>query len=298
MQFFSVLIFGLSLFSCASLTYNPIKTPEMRAQERKQLVSENFRKDFQSKGLNYKSLAFQKTKISRPPSYFQLDSLYGLKYNLEQAGRSTREIDQEIERFFVLHANDSAQSYFIERHIFHVFDSLNVNQVIDAEIWLDSKNQFQKTTIISMDEVEKSKSQMYACYLWKKSFLLPFEEADEAELAFYDLYNQKLQVLEPELQKDFLQYMLSLMQVCNQNDRLDKAFLIKYLSRRYVQGTSISYNSEQFMKMDEFFDDSNRLLFYTIHYQYTKKDEQGIEKLVKYELTLDPYLQLMSLIQL
>ena len=89
--------------------------------------------------------------------------------------------------------------------------------------------------------------------------------------------------------------MLSVMRVANRYESLDKSFLISEFTRQYVQGNSRNMLDERFVEMKEFFDDKNELLYYYIDYECSTSDVNNELVLKRYEVYLDPYLQLIEL---
>lgn len=284
--------------SCGDLTFVPVKTPAEMANFRKQAIKDKLREDFVKADMTYFPIAFGETELIKPASNFKLDSLYDIKYKLELQGKKDSELEEQIKVQQLIVSSDSTKSYYAEYHVFGLEnkqDSVKQFNVFYGEIYVDEQDKMEDMTILKSASIQKKHSDLYACYVMNKSFMSPYSFADNAELEFYKLYNSKLDVLNENEQKDFLNFMLSVMHTANRYNSLDKEFLIKDFVRNYVQGSVKNLMNEQFVKMEESFDVNNQLLYYYIDYQYAKKTEGEDLKIMHCDVYLDPYLQLMEI---
>ncbi len=282
------------LFSCGGLTYVPVKTPADFEEERREVVTEQLRSDFSQQKMRYVPVAFGVQTVVKPQSHYKLDSLYGLKYELEKQGLTNQKLEDEIKVEQLIVSTDTTAAYYLEKHVFSLEDSLKYEAVF-AYLYVDAANKISRVEIKEITNVQRKDVGMYACYVLDESFLYPHAFPDPAEAEFYALYKTKLQSLEEEEKTNFLNHMLSVMRVANRYESLDKSFLISEFTRQYVQGNSRNMLDERFVEMKEFFDDKNELLYYYIDYECSTSDVNNELVLKRYEVYLDPYLQLIEL---
>lgn len=278
------------LFSCG-LKYTPIETPIDKENQRKQIIINQLTSDFENQNLKYLSYGFGKSYVLKPPSFYILDSLYEVKYQLYKKNiKADKSLNDKIAIQQNIVNSDTGSVYYIENHIFTVKKDSTFD-VFYAEILLDQQNKISKMKILESPEIEKKLIDFYACYKFRESFLYPHLPADEAELAFYDLYEEKIQSLTGSDKDEFLNFMLSVMKTAYRISSLDKSELIKEYVRNYIHGRNYHSFQEEFVKMEEI-SDENYSTYYDVIYQYSTKDENKIEK---FELYLNPYLQLIKI---
>lgn len=297
-SYVSFLLGFLILSSCSDLTYVPVKTPAELAATRKQVIKDQLKADFEKQNMSYSPIAFDETDLIKPEPFFKLDSLYEMKYNLEQKNQKDAELENQIKIQQLIVANDTSKSYFLEHHVFGIKnseDSIKNLDIFLSEIYVDQKNTVETMNIKRSARIQQKYATFFASFVFKKSFFAPYYLAEADELEFYNLYQIKLDQL-PELEKDeFLDFMFSVMKVAKKNNSLDKQVLIQEFVRQYAQGNVRSYTNERFGKMEESFNENNELVHYFVEYHFTKKNENN--ELVKfdYEIYLDPYLQLIEM---
>ena len=290
----TVLFMGLIQLSCSSLWYTPVKTPAELELERENKIEQQLSADFQKQKLIYKSHGFAEPTVVKPPSYFQLDSLYEIKYKLDKNNQVDPALEEKIKIQQLIIANDTVPVYYLERHIFSIEDSVSY-EVFLAELYVTQHQKIERVDIIESSEIDRKLTQMYAAYLLKESFIYPHAEAGEAEIEFYNLYGNMLNSLEGKAKHEFLEFMLSVMRVAYRYNNLDKDFLIKEFVRSFVQGDTRNMLDEKFQAMEEFFGENNDLLYYYVDYQYREKDSSPNSEVKRVEVFLDPYLRLIEI---
>lgn len=290
---FSSLSILFLLFSCGGLTYVPVKTPAEFEVERREAVVEELRSDFKGQNLRYLPIAFGVPTVVKPQSHYKLDSLYGIKYELEKLSQVSEKLEQEIKMQQLLVSTDTTATYYLEKHVFSVEDSIKY-EVLYADLYVDMHNKISGVEILETVQIQRKDAQMYSCYMLRESFLYPHAYPDAAETEFYALYNSRLQSLSGAEKQHFLDFMLSVMRVANRYESLDKSFLIQEFTRQYVQGTARNMLDERFIKMEEFFNEKNELLYYYVEYECSVKGPDNAMILKRFEVYLDPWLQLME----
>ncbi|MCE3296956.1 MAG: hypothetical protein K0R65_2670 [Crocinitomicaceae bacterium] len=281
------------LVSCGGLTYVPVKTPAEFEVERREAVVQQLREDFRKTGMKYAPITFGMPSVVKSPSHFTLDSLYAIKYELEKMNQVSARIEEQIKVQQLVVSSDTTPSYFLEKHVFSVEDSTNF-EVFYADLYVNNSNKIESVEIRESAKVQRKDANMYSCYVLQESFLYPHSYPDAAEVEFYALYNSKLQGLSGKEKQDFLDFMLSVMRTASRYESLDKAFLIQEFTRQYVQGTARNMLDENFLKMEEFFNEEKELLYYYIDYECSMKDTDGDLVLKRFDVYLDPWLQLIE----
>lgn len=291
----TTVIFGcLIQTSCSSLKYIPVKTPAELEQERQAKIEEQLSADFKKQNLRYKSLGFASPTVVKPPSYYLLDSMYGVKYTLEKNNQFDSQLEEQIKIQKLIVANDTTPVLFQERNAFSIEDSTSY-EVLLAELYVSQDQKIESFEIIESSKIDRKLSQMYAAYLLKESFIYPHAEAGEAEIEFYNLYGSMLNSLQGKAKQEFLEFMLTVMKVAYRYNNLDKDFLIKEFVRHFVQGETRNMLDEKFHKMEEFFGENNDLLYYYVDYQYHEKNSLENSEVTRVEVFLDPYLRLIEI---
>ncbi|MGV3630567.1 MAG: hypothetical protein ACO1O6_05155 [Bacteroidota bacterium] len=288
--YFSIL---LLLASCGGLTYVPVKTPAEFEAERREAVVQQLREDFGKTNVKYAPVAFGVPGIVKPPSHYELDSLYALKYKLEKQGQTSESLEEQIKVQQLVVSSDTIPAYYLEKHVFSVEDSTKF-EVFYADLYINESNKITSVEILESARIQPKDAKMYSCYILGESFLYPHAYPDPAETEFYAFYNSRLESLEGFEKKQFLDFMLSVMRVASRYESLDKSFLIKEFTRQYVQGTARNMLDENFIKMEEFYNEKKELLYYYVDYECSMQDKEGTLVVKRYELYLDPWLQLME----
>lgn len=287
-------IIGL-FFSCG-LKYTPIETPIDKEKNRQDILKDKLKADFNNNGLNYLSYGFGQTSILKPPSYFKLDSLYQVKYENEKQGMIDKKLEEKIQIQKNILSNDTNQVYYILNHIYGVQDS-SLFTIFHSDFYMDRQSKINMIEIRESAKIERKLATYYKAFKLKESFLYLNQDADEAELAFYEFYEEELTRLNGVEKDTFLNFMLNLMREANRAYSLDKTFLIKEMVRLNVQGQTRNYMDEKFEKMEEFYDENNKLNFYSIIYRYSIKKPDKLIEIKKVQVFLDPYLRLIEIKQ-
>ncbi|TNE53619.1 MAG: hypothetical protein EP338_10230 [Bacteroidetes bacterium] len=284
----------LILASCG-LRYTPVESPRDMIKKRQQMIIDQLSADFAKEHVQYQAVRFGQSITIKPPSHYTLDSLYGVKYELEKKGLINRELENQIalQRQVVL--QDNQEIYYREQHIFSIKDSIQTS-LIFADLSVNTQNQVVTMDIHQSHELEENQKFYFACFFLRESFLYPSSYMDESEEAFYEYYGEKFQQLQGKEQTTFLSFTLQLMKKARQERNLDKVNLIKQMVREYAQGTRKNYLNERFDSIEEFFDDQDQLAYYKVIYTFSVKGEENDYHSQQCELYLDPYLQLQDIL--
>jgi hypothetical protein len=288
--------------SCASLKYEPVVTPVEKQEDRKKEVEKQLKSEFSQKKLKYTSYGFGKSSLLKPPSHFTLDSLYEIKYLYEKGekGLSNSEkksLDENIQFQRIYVQNDTLRTYFIEDHVFTVQDSALLT-TFHVKLYVDKQNHINTMEVIDSYNLPRELIATFSVFAFKESILYSHLEPDDAELAFYELYENQLDQLSGNKKEEFLVHMLKIMKTIKKIRNLEKYELIKEEVRQNAQGNARNYFDERFVKVEEIRNATNELKYYYIVYKHTSKNADNESELRTLEIYLDPFLQLVELVSL
>lgn len=282
------------LLACAScgLKYTPQTTPEAYKSNRQEVIQSNLKEEFAAKGITYKSIAFGETTTVKPVSFMQLDSLYELKYKLEQAGRTSKELERNIGIQRLIAQNDTTPVLYNEAHVFSLTTG-DTTEVVSGSFSLNSRNEIVDTQIDEMIDLPKALIPFYTNYILSESFIYPGSRPAETELDFYDYYKPQADRLTGIDRSDFIVHTLELMKLARLKKTLDKQVFLKNLARQAVMGDSKDYIDETFLKIEEIIDAKNVVQYYLVTYQVTRKADEKTFITHKYEVAFDLFLSHM-----
>jgi hypothetical protein len=291
-KYLNYLFFIFFSFSCSSIKYELIKTPHELNLDRKYAVIDYLKEEFSKKGITYQSIYFDKTTILKPASHFVLDSLYAIKLNLENKSKIDKQLEQKIVEQKLRIEKDTTPIYYILNHVFTTLEADNLI-TFHAKFTLSKTNEVQTMEIVNSYVIPKNLVRFFAYLSFNVSFMYPDSEIDEAELAFYEFYNEKLNTLEEKEKTKFLITMFSVMKIANETKNLDKTNLIEYMVLNYVQNTNVIAVTDNFIKIEEQYDEFSNMN-YRVDYSYVDKT---FGKTINVEVFLDPYLNLIEIVQ-
>jgi hypothetical protein len=283
---FTVLLFAIA--SCG-LKYTPQTPPETLQKTRQQVIESDLKEEFAAKGMAYKSVAFGETTTVKPVSFMQLDSLYELKYQLEQQGKSSKELERNIGIQRLIAQNDTTPILYNEAHVFSLTKG-DTTQVISGSFSLNSQNKIVTADIEESIDLPKELIPYYTNYILGESFIYPGSRPEATETAFYDFYKPQADKLIGQERTDFILHTLELMQLARQKKTLDKQVFLKNLTRQAVLGDNKDYVDETFLKVEEIVNDKNVVQSYLVTYQLMRKTDEKTYEKHKYEVAFDLYL--------
>lgn len=290
------LLFLILLTSCG-LKYEAVESPRDLIEKRQKAVIEQLNADFTSREMTYTPYKFGQSATIKPSSHFVLDSLYAIKYKLEQKQLIDKKLDERIaiQRQIIL--QDTSETYYLEKHVFSVVENAKFTAFL-ADVSVNSKQEVLTLDIIEAHEIDKNLISYFSSFVLKESFIYPNTYPDQSELAFYELYREKMEDLTGKEKTDFLNFTLTIMRIAQKGKNIDKSYLIKQMVRNYAQGEQKNYMNERFDRLEEFYNDKNEVSYFLVDYTFFVKEENQDYKAKRVQVFLDPYLQLMELVPL
>jgi hypothetical protein len=285
--FFSVLL--VTLVTSCGLKYEPSTLPEKRIIDRQKAIKKSLYTEFKSNGFDYKSVSFGETKTIKPNSFIKLDSLFGVKYRLELLGETDEKLDQEIAFQRLIAQSDTIPILYDEEHIFSLTKEEKA-EVFHANIIVDKNGEVVDMRIIETIELAADLIPFFTQYELENSFVYIGFAPEIEEAAFYDLYKPKANTLIGKEKERFLIHTFKLMQIANQRKDITKKTMLKEVTRKSIFGDSVSFTSENFIRIDEMLNNKSQIEYYRVEYEYFTYIK-NVERKRRFEVAFDIYLQ-------
>lgn len=288
-------VLALLFSSCQTLKYEPVKTPKERERDRKTAIENYLKTEFQKSSVEYTPIAYGQSTLVKPASYYELDSLYAIKYKLEKKNKIDKNLEREIKDQRLKVSNDTTPIYFIEEHIFSTKDQEQYKAFF-SEITISKTNVVQTMDIKRSAIIPKNLIYFFADFCLNRSFVYEGATLDESELAFYEYYTDKLDSFDNDAEADaFMTTMLKIMKVASDSKNLDKSNLIQLMALEYVFGNSMIPSDLNFISVDEVLNQNNQLEYYQLVMVYQAKNEANKYSKKAINIKLDPYLSLIEM---
>lgn len=281
-------------FSSCGLKYTPQISPETKREERKLVIENEIRKEFAERKMQYKSIGFGEMITLKPASYMVLDSLFEKKYNLEQQGKRTKDLDETIAIQRLICRNDTNEVLYMEQHVFSL-EGDSTAEVLSGNFSLNSNNDLRKVNFTSSYVIPKELVTYYNYYILESSFLTNQSEPLSSEKLFYDSYKAEMSLRNGENADQFLVHTLKLMKVGKENRSLDKQKILESLTRLAVHKGNKEYKNEVFLKVEQHALESGNISFYSVEYQYAKPTGTESYETEKYTIQFDAFFALIGI---
>lgn len=288
--------FILVLFSCG-LKYVPTESP-LSFEERRQDAVENYvQRELNIGNQIYTSVAFGETEVIKPISYKILDSLYAIKYELEQNGRTDKELEKDIETQRLIALNDTNEVLYIEDHIF----SLGIGDTLEyysALFQMEKDLVIDDVILIESVYIPKKYKDLYLQYLFEESILEPGYLPTSEERNFYTFFKTPLNTLIKEERDEFILHTLEIMELAQRKRSINTITLLKAQAVKHFHGNSYISLTESFSEIMEETELNDKNEKITIGYRFTykfklKSENQEMQEQV-YSMEYDPYLRLVK----
>lgn len=288
-------LLALVLVTSCGLKYVPVESPQSFEQRRHDAVEKYVSSQLAAENLPYASIAFGETQVIKPISYKLLDSLYLLKYNLENQGRFDKELEKKIENYRIIALNDTNQVLYIENHIF----TLGKGDTLEFYSAL-----FQMEKDLEIDDVILQESvflpakykKAYLSYLFEDAFILPDYAPTQEEINFYAYYKNALPPLSKAEKDPFILHTLKLMELAGRIKSTTTSALLKAQTKELFHGKSYAIKNELFSPILENTEvnaqNQRTITGYTFTYSYKTNGTNSLPETVNYSMEYDAYLRL------
>lgn len=294
-KIFFPLLFLIFLSACG-LKYTPSETPEMNTDKRRLAVQNYLRETFQKDSSIYENMAFGKTQTLKPISYKVLDSLYGVKYNLEQKGKRDTDLEREILIQRQIALNDTNQLLYIENHLFSL-KKKDVLTIYSAALQVNSSNEIKAVDIFETTKIAPGNLEIFKIYTFEESFLHPGYAPLPEESIFYRRYKERAAELNGDAKDTFIQNTLFVMRSAQKVQTLKTTALISEIIRSRILGFErTAAKNELFETMEETYEKINGsevMTGYAIVYSF-KKISNDLTTTYRYAIKLSPYFEVLS----
>lgn len=213
LQFF----FVLPIISSCSPT-NQLGSSLQSQEKKREIAIENYVKQQLGKdSLNYESLAFGKLLVTKPESFFPLDSMYRLKSRLLENRTKNydklKELDNQIATKRLELESEKNKVVYEQEHVYAVKKD---DKVVVYEVMANLRNQIEVnyTSELAKNTLPKELFPTYKLYFFNQAFIIEnYYYLSQQEIEFYQLYKGKYaDILDPQEQNKFLVHTLQLMQ--------------------------------------------------------------------------------------
>ncbi|MDX1445214.1 hypothetical protein [Lishizhenia sp.] len=263
LSFFSVLPLYLVLFifSACSSTQNVGKSLQSQEKTRELAIEHHIKSTLGADSSHYESIAYGKLIVTKPESFFPLDSMYRLKTELlKNKGKNYYKLEELEEAIAVKRLELEAEKSNIIYEQEHVYAIKKDSTVEIHEVVVNLKDQIKVNYITPLEKSEFSKQLFYTYKLY--FFNLPFVitnyyYASQEEIEFYRLYKGKYESLFDEAERNtFLEHTLQVMRKAKRinslsvkklvekdlRDQLDRKFtIINFEVEETAEGETIAY---------------------------------------------------------
>ncbi len=289
------------LVTSCGLKYVPLESPQSFEQRRHDAVEKYVTSQLAAENLPYSSIAFGESQVIKPISYKLLDSLYLLKYNLENQGRFDKVLEQKIENYRIIALNDTNQVLYIENHIF----TLGKGDTLEFYSAL-----FQMEKDLEIDDIILQESVFlpakykkgYLTYLFENAFILPDYAPTQEEINFYSYYKNALYSLSKAEKDPFILHTLKLMELAARIKSTTTSELLKAQTTDLFHGKSYAVKNEIFSSILENTavnsQNQQTITSYTFTYSYKKNGTNSLPETINYSMEYDSYLRLKKAIKL
>lgn len=289
------LILAFLTVSCG-LHFTPTPTPESATELRRKAIENYLTETFQKDSSVYKSLAFGKTKTLKPISYQQLDSLYSIKYKMEQEGRRDKDLENDILIQRQIALNDTNGLIYLENHLFSL-TSNKFTTVYSAQLQTNLANEITAVEIYETTNIAPQNLELFQIYTFEESFLQPGFKPLAQEQNFYKKYKNHASTLSGESKDKFIQNTLDIMRAAQRVQNLNTVPLLSEIVRERILGNNRqSAKNENFEAMEELYekiDNTEIFTGYLVKYSF-QKIENGLTTSYKYLIKASPYLEIIS----
>lgn len=230
----------LQLASCG-LKYVPSQTAEELETNRRASLESQLKADFSSIGKTYTHLTYGKMVIQKPASYHRLDSLFQIKYQLEQNYRSTKEIDPLIESQQMVILSDTSEVFYVETNWFELSSDTLLEYLI-GKFYLNNKNVIRQTEILEQFSTDKSNQEWARIFMKETGFISNDVYLTTDEMNFFNVMKAQEFALTGEQKELFLDNVFHVMKVANSIKSLDPKLLCVKLAEIDFQTSFPNFN--------------------------------------------------------
>lgn len=295
----NIILIGVLAFvvSSCGITFVPQVTPEERNFMRERKIEKHVEKNLYPKK-SYSSLGFSSWTVYKTDAHLKLDSLYGVKYQLEQERKFSElknsGIKDSINIWRNIAASRNDELRFEVEHIFSIeqYDSI---EVFHDYFLLDQSDSIFAHSPLYSYRIHPSLRRIHLKYLFDLHFMTEADwDISQKEYDFIQFFKEReIDLIWEKDQQKFIHHTLRLMlvaQIINSLDFVDlsKFFIFEHLKTKEGVDDVIEFKELEVMTLDD----------QVIGYQriFTWADKQ--DRFMKSKITYNPYLQIEEVVEI
>lgn len=234
----SFIITSFLFLSSCGISHTPVETFEDQNKLRHNKTEAYLKSKYPDR--NYKSLAFGKTIVYKPPSFNTLDSLYAVKQeyidNDELRELKMSGVEEMIENHRLIAQNDIDQVKYEFEHIYYL-DKDNSIQVNHDFFVFDHRDSLEIHTPFYNYTIPEKWKELHNRYLFEFHFITDrdlYISGREREFLAHFKAREEALIGEPELQL-FMTHTIHLMSLANRINSIDFNSLTKQLGLNIIK---------------------------------------------------------------
>jgi hypothetical protein len=251
--------------ACGMKYVSPESFNELETK-RKLALEQQLTEQFAAIGKKYSSLTYGESLTVKPYSYMRLDSLFEVKYNLQQQNRSSKEIDPLIEQQKIALLADSTEVLYMETNWFELEQDTVLEYVI-ARCFLNNRNTLRRMDVVD-DFVTEKINQMWARkYMKEDWFTRNIGITPEEDANFYTLMKTYEASLNDAQKTTFLNRVFEVMKLSNELGSINAKEICSKLALEDVKTIHPNLDLQNYTTgFQKMMDASNRLVGYRIKF--------------------------------
>lgn len=251
--------------ACGMKYVSPESFNELETK-RKLALEQQLTEQFAAIGKKYSSLTYGESLTVKPYSYMRLDSLFEVKYNLQQQNRSSKEIDPLIEQQKIALLADSTEVLNMETNWFELEQDTVLEYVI-ARCFLNNRNTLRRMDVVD-DFVTGKVNQMWARkYMKEDWFTRNIGITPEEDANFYTLMKTYEASLNDAQKTTFLNRVFEVMKLSNELGSINAKEICSKLALEDVKTIHPNLDLQNYTTgFQKMMDASNRLVGYRIKF--------------------------------
>lgn len=247
-------------------------------------IRSNFDKDY-----SYKSITYGTSSVLKPRAYRELDSLFAIKYDLQQKGKRDEQLEKRIQIQKAKAESETNPILYVENHVFSMTRN-DSSIVINANFYLNKQNQVQRLEVVEALDVPKILWNTYTYWLFEDNILSPGNtNPTQNDRDFYKVYKGHANTLVGTQRDEFIIHTLRVMDVIKLTKSYSKTGILKSLVKTLAHADGATYTQSSFEAIEEEVNSDDEVLSYIVKYSYSNDKLKTVVKNFRF----DPFLQLI-----
>lgn len=216
--FFNVLplSFVLLIFTACSSSQTVGTSLERQERSREKIIESRIKKDLGSDSTNYESIAFGKLLVTKPDSFYPLDSMYRLKTELlKNRSKNYYELERLEEAIDIKRLElqpELSKIIYEQEHVYAVKNDSTV-EVHEVMVNLKDQKSVNYISLLNQHHFDERLLANYKLFFFNLPFIVTYYYyPSQEEMDFYQLYKTRYEeIIDEEEKNDFLIHTLQVM---------------------------------------------------------------------------------------